>query len=85
MQSDISRNIKNIWKKNSTSDRGDVVWLQNFHEDLLLLSFSKKISSTTASTWSNITPSISRPNEFFKKCIEKNSLYIKQFIAIELS
>ena len=39
IQSDISSNITNICTKNTTSERGKVVWLQNFQDDLLLLFF----------------------------------------------
>ena len=41
IQSDNSSNITNICTKNTTSERGKVVWLQNFQDDLLLLSFLK--------------------------------------------
>ena len=41
IQSDFSSKITNICTKNTTSERGKVVWLQNFQDDLLLLSSSK--------------------------------------------
>ena len=41
IQSDISINITNICTKNTTSEHGKIVWLQNFQDDLPLLSFSK--------------------------------------------
>ena len=37
MQSYISSNITNIRTKNTAFDRGNVVWLQNFHEDFFYL------------------------------------------------
>ena len=42
-QSDISSNITNICTKNTTSERGKFVWLQNFQDDLLLPFFQNKI------------------------------------------
>ena len=40
IQKDISSNITNICTKNTTSERGKLVWLQNFPDDLLLPFFS---------------------------------------------
>ena len=41
IQSDISIGITNICPENTISERGKFVWLQDFQEDLLLLSCSK--------------------------------------------
>ena len=42
MQKAISIKIANISTKNTSSDRGNVIWLKNFQVDLPLISFSKK-------------------------------------------
>ena len=41
IQSDISSNKKNNCTKNTTPERGKIVWLHNFQEDLLF--FFEKI------------------------------------------
>ena len=67
MQRDISSKITNIWTKNTTSDSGNVVWLQNFHEDLLLLSFSKKNFLQQQRQLDQLLLPPSRDISFFKK------------------
>ena len=43
MQRTISIKIKNIWTKNTTSDRGNGIWLQNFQVDFPLLSWKNYV------------------------------------------